>query len=595
MHKQSGPKAEQLEMAEELLFSGPATTSFAKRLYFGVFDAARVLPFPTVSPDERRRVDELVDRVKAFADAHIDAAAIDRAASIPEKVIKGLGELGVLGLTIPREYAGLGHTQYGYCRVMEELSRRCGSTSLFVNAHQSIGLKALVLFGTEDQRKRYLPKLARGEHLAAFSLTEPTAGSDAAGVKTRAVFDPDRNVYRITGQKQWTTNGSLARVLTVMAKTEVPTPAGPKDKITAFIVTPDMPGFKVTAAALDKVGMRGSTTSNLAFDNLEVPADNVLGPLGGGLKVALTVLDYGRTTFGATCTGAAKEAYERALAHARTRYQFDRPLASFGLVKEKLATMAGLVYAMDAATYLTAGLLDRGDEDFMIETAMLKVFTSDSLWTILYESMQILGGRSFFCDAPFERMMRDARLNMIGEGANEVLRVFIGLAGMRDVGRQLEGVARALRRPVRSAMTLSRFGGRLLKQRFTPVEVPVRSPRLQTPARDLGGRVRRFGRGVRSVLVRHRENVVERQAVLDRIATAAMAIYTSTAVLSKLDAALSSAGDSDRVERDLAVGTFYCRRALSTIDRALDGLLRNDDADVESVADRLSGLGSRTF
>ncbi|MBV9463644.1 MAG: acyl-CoA dehydrogenase family protein, partial [Verrucomicrobiae bacterium] len=413
---------EQMQMAEELLFSGPPKTSFAKRLAFGTFDARRVFPYPEAKLEERGRRQELLGRLEKFLQQRVDPDWIDRHATIPHEVIQGLADLGILGMTIPPEFGGGGYNYSSYCKVIETIARRCASTALLVAVHQSIGLKALSLFGTTEQQKRWLPVMAKGEKLGAFSLTEPEAGSDAANVQTRAVYDPDKKVYRITGQKQWTTNGSIAGVLTVMARTTVETPKGPKDRITAFLVTPDMPGFQVTARALEKVGMRGSTTSNLRFDNMEVPAANVLGELGAGLKIALTVLDYGRTTFGASCTGVAKELLERAMAHAKSRRQFDRALASFPLVKKKIATMAAFTFAMEASTYLTAGLIDRHEDDIMLETAIVKVFASEALWNIVYESMQILGGRSFFTDAPFERAMRDARLNTIGEGSNEVLR-----------------------------------------------------------------------------------------------------------------------------------------------------------------------------
>ena len=287
-------------------------------------------------------------------------------------------------------------SQYAYCNASELLSRHCGSTALFVNAHQSVGLKAILLFGTEEQKKRWLPALAKGDEIAAFSLTEPNAGSDAAGIETKAIYDPKERVYRITGNKQWTTNGSIAKVLTVMAKTPIETSFGIEEKITAFIVTPEMKGFEVVDPSLEKVGMRGTKTSNLRFSNMAVPEENILGPKGKGLKVCLTVLDYGRTTFGATCTGAAKYLLQRAISHAKTRHQFKRPLSSFPLIKKKLAKMAALTQAMDATTYLTAGLLDKGQSDIMLEASILKVFASEALWKIVYETMQIFGGRSFF-------------------------------------------------------------------------------------------------------------------------------------------------------------------------------------------------------
>jgi acyl-CoA dehydrogenase family member 9 len=578
-------QAEQIKLAEELLFGGEQLPSFAKALFLGVCDSRRVFPFPRVESEERRGVETRLRDLRTFCDENLDPEWIDRNAQIPDAVIRGLGQLGVLGCTIPEEYGGLGMTQYGYCRLVEEVAGRCGSTALFINAHQSIGLKALLLYGTGDQRRRFLPPLARGDMLAAFALTESNAGSDAAGIETRAVYDPRAGNYRLNGRKQWITNGADAGMLTVMAQTEV----GGRDRVTAFIVTPDMAGFKVTGAALEKVGMRGTRTATLAFENLVVPAGTVLGEPGQGLRIALNCLNYGRTTFGATCVGTAKVLYRRAVHHARTRRQFQRPLASFGLVKEKIAHMAALLYAMEAGTYLTAGLLDRGEEDFMLETAMLKVFASEALWRMVYETMQILGGRSFFCDEPFERIMRDARLNMIGEGSNEVLRAFIGAVGLRDVGRQLQGLAGATRNPLASLGKWLGFGRKTIQQLVTTPTVPVRSPALFGSADRLSTRVRRLGLASPRLLARHREGIIERQLILKRLADTGIAMYMSAAVLSRLDRDLAEEAHPEALPEEVAAGKLYCRMAIETMDRSLDGLFRNRDEEVEMVSDRITG------
>lgn len=578
---------EQRRLAEELLFSGSKKPSFAKMLYFGIFDSSQIFPFPEPSAEDKSQADQLLAKLNTFMDKEIDPVSIDRQSSIPDTVIKGLGELGILGISIPKEYGGLGYSQRVYCLAAEAIASRCAATALFVNAHQSIGLKALLLFGTDEQKKKWLGPLARGECLAAFALTEPNAGSDAAGIETRAVFDPQKNVWRINGRKQWITNGAIAKVLTVMAQTEVDTPQGKQDKVTAFLITPDMAGFNVLAPALDKVGMRGSKTANLEFKDLEVPAENILGPIGGGLRVCLTVLDYGRTTFGATCTGGAKFCLEKAIEHAQNRKQFKRPLASFALVKKKIAEMAALTYAMEATTYMTAGLVDRHVEDFMLESAMLKVFASDSLWKVIYETMQIYGGRSFFTDYPFERMMRDARLNMIGEGSNEVMRAFIGAVGLRDVGLELKTTFDALKSPFDHFDTLKQF----LRQRWsslTGTKVPVRSVSIQDEAHQLERAIRSFGYQVAKVLATYREEVLERQLVLNRIATTAMAIYTTSSVLSKLDSDILS--KKEKIEDDLAVGKLYCKIAFDTIKENLATLFDNNDEEIEAVSDQLTKI-----
>lgn len=581
---------QQRKLAEELLFTEKKGTSFAKLLYFGIVDPATIFPFPGPTAEEKNNVDAFLTRVESFAKEHINGDKIDREASIPEALIKGLGDLGVLGMTIPKQYGGLGMSQYAYCRTIEIIARYCGSTALFINAHQSIGLKAILLFGTTEQKDQWLPPLAKGEILAAFSLTEPNAGSDANGIETRAVFDIDKHVWRINGRKQWTTNGAIAKVLTVMARTEIQTPDGKQDKISAFLVTPDMPGFQVSAASLEKVGMRGSRTANLEFHDLEVPAENVLGPIGGGLKVCLSVLDYGRTTFGAACTGAAKYLLKRSIQHAVSRYQFKRPLGSFGLVKKKIGYMGAYVYAMEAATYLTASLIDRKVEDIMLESAILKVFASDKLWDSLYDTMQIYGGRSFFTTEPFERMMRDARLNMIGEGSNEVMLAFIAAVGLRDVGLELKTTVEALKTPFSEFSQLTNFTGKWLQKLSTPT-IPVKSEILLPEARQLGKEIRRFGLAVSKELIAHREGIIEKQLHLERLSNCTMSIYTAMAVLSRLDSSIQNSNSlSVELENEIATGKTYCKIASECINSNLNGLNDNCDKEIEQLSDRLTGI-----
>ena len=280
-----------------------------------------------------------------------------------------------------------------------------------------------------------------------------------------------------------------------MART--PDPKGGESKVTAFLVTPDMPGFEVVEARMPKCGIRGTATARLAFHDMPVPAANILGPLGKGLKVALTVLDFGRTTFGASCTGAAKTCLAAAARHAARRRQFGRPLADLELIKKKLAFLAAIAYAMEATTYETAALIDRGAEDYMLETAILKVFSTEMLWQGVYETLQIHGGQGYFTDEPYERMMRDARINTIGEGANEVLKAFIALVGMRDIGEGFKATLEGLKSPSRFVPTLWRFGRERLVRLARPPAIPVASAtapprrrRAGTPRRTvrLGGR-----------------------------------------------------------------------------------------------------------
>jgi alkylation response protein AidB-like acyl-CoA dehydrogenase len=574
---------QQRKQAEELLFAGgPQTLGFAKALFFGHFNAPLVFPYPEIKPEERQTVEQAVAAVRRFAEEKIDAAAIDRNADIPPDVIAGLAELGVLGMTAPAEYGGRGFSQLGYTKIMEVIGGHCASTAVFVNAHHSIGIRALLLFGTEEQRRHWLPPLVRGQKLAAFALTEPEAGSDAANVQTTATPSSDGKTYVLNGEKRYITNGAIAQVLTVMART--PVPGGSETKVTAFLVTPDLPGFEVVEARMPKCGIRGTATARLAFHNMPVPAENVLGQVGKGLRVALTVLDFGRTTFGASCTGAAKTCLRAAARHAKKRVQFKQTLSEFELVKKKIAYMAAHAFAMEATVSQCAAFIDRGAEDYMLETAMLKVWSTEALWQIVNDTLQIFGGQGYFSNEPYERLVRDARINQIGEGANDVLRAFIALVGMRGVGEQLKGM---LDHPVKERGTLLRFLGSQVGTRLglsTP-EIPVRSADLQAEARELGKRVRDFGVAVVDVLRRYREAVLERQYVQERIAEAACELYASSCTLSRLDHLLTNGnGNAAEISRDVTAGRYFLRLADRRIRQNLAALTDNDDEQTTATA-----------
>jgi len=442
-----------------------------------------------------------------------------------------------------------------------------------------------LLFGTPEQKRRWLPDLVSGGKLAAFALTEPEAGSDAANVQTQARLSPDGSHYILNGEKRYITNAAIAQVLTVMARTPV---QGKDDTaISTFLVTPDMPGFKILEGRMEKMGIRGTTTARLEFRDTPVPRENLLGPLGKGLKIALTVLDFGRTTFGACSTGAAKVCLQLAVQHANTRHQFGRTLGEFELVKKKIARMAAHIYAMDAMTNVTAALIDRGLEDYMVETAMLKVFTTEALWEIINDAFQIHGGAAYFTDRPLERMLRDARINQIAEGANEVLTSFIALVGMRGPGEQLREIWGALHHPHSDELRKAwRLGLDRAGAVFRAPEVPIRAEQLAPHSSRLGRLIRHFNLAVDRALIRHREEILERQYIHERIARAAMEIFASACVLSRWDAEL---GAEQPVRT--ANGSHYCAADLflkgssRRVHQLLKELRDNDDEAVTATAD----------
>src|SRR5262245_15615279 len=582
---------QQKKQVEELLFSGPETLGFVKGLFFGHFNAKYVLPYPQLAPAAQSTVDQAVAKMRKFCEERIDPVAIDRLADIPKSVIDGLPATGVLGMTAAPECRGPGFTQQGYCKVMEVLGGHASATAVFVNAHQSIGIRALILFGTPEQKAQWLPDLIAGRKLAAFALTEPEAGSDASNVQSRATPTDDGSAYVLNGEKRYISNAAIAQVLTVMARPPAPTPDKPDEtKITAFLVTPDMPGFEVVEARQEKVGIRGTATGRLRFTNMRVPKENVLGPVGKGLKVALTVLDFGRTTFGASCTGVAKACLQAAVRHAKGRVQFQQPLAEFELIKKKIGFIAAHAFATEAATDVCAGLIGSGADDYMLETAILKVFATEHLWTSIYECMQVMGGSSYFTDRPQERWMRDARINTIGEGANEVLKAFVAVVGCRAPGMKLDAMRK---RPVANLHRLAGYGAGHL-WRKTPLAggpaIPVQSSDLQPEARRLARQVKRLGTALPGVFLRagSEANFIQSQLVQERLADIAIDLYASSCVMSRLDQMVQKgAGDARATDfvGEVEAGKYFLSLANRRIDERFAGLSDNDDGATARAAD----------
>jgi acyl-CoA dehydrogenase family protein 9 len=380
----------------------------------------------------------------------------------------------------------------------------------------------------------------------------------------------------------------------VMARTPVPGKPG-KDAITAFLVTPDMPGFEMLEARMPKMGIRGTVTSRFALRNVKVPKENILGPLGKGLKVALTVLDFGRTTFGACCTGAAKTCLELAVNHANTRKQFNKTLSNFHLVKKKIARIAADAYAMEAMTTVTASLIDRGLEDYMVETAMLKVFTTELLWECINDAFQIHGGAAYFVDLPLERMMRDARINQIGEGSNEVLTSFIALVGMRGPGMEFKEIYDTMLKPTREGGIGKAWSAGMNRLGATVriPDVPVRSSELRLFANQLGRLIWRFNLAVNKSLIRYREPILDMQLVQERIAGAAMDLFASTAVLSRWDSEIQSAqGNGEKPSQKNTAAELFLRQSFRRIRNYLAGLSDNEDKFILKAADSALGTGS---
>src|SRR3954451_19112001 len=592
-------RQKEIQQAEELFLGGPEVLGFTKGLFLGRFISDWVMPYPRIPAAQQIELDQTMGELRKMLDQELDPVQVDRQADIPRNVIDGLGRVGVLGMTAPKEFGGHGFSQMANCRILEEIGSRCASTSVFVNAHHSIGIRALLLFGTKEQQAQCLPKLVSGEWLGAFALTEESAGSDAANVQMRGTPSEDGSHYILNGEKRYITNAAIAKVLTVMARTPVPGKPG-KDAITAFLVTPDMPGFTMLEPRMEKMGIRGTATGRFALRDVRVPKENILGPLGKGLRVALTVLDFGRTTFGACCTGAAKTCLRLAIEHANTRKQFNKTLGDFDLVKKKIGRMAADVYAMEAMTQVTASLIDRGLEDFMIETAMLKVFTTERLWDAVNDTFQIQGGAAYFNDSPMGRILRDARINQIGEGSNEVLTSFIALVGMRGPGMEFKELYDTMLKPTRGLSKAWTAGMNRLNSAVKVPVVPVQSAALRGYAGQLGRLIWRFNFAVNKTLIQYREPVLDMQLVQERIAQVAMEMFASACTLSRLDSELQASnnnGNTPPANRQAA--ELFLSQSFRRMRVALAGLTDNEDRQLLATANAVlgktqSGLNGRS-
>ncbi len=566
---------EQFEKARDLIETEPRQMGFVRSLFFGRLRTDRILPFPKQDADEARRTDELIAQLDEFLKAHVDPDRIDAEERIGQDVIDGLGKLGVLGMTVPVEFGGGGFTHTAYCRMLEHVARHCASTAVLIGAHQSIGLKALLLMGTEEQKRQFLPDLASGKKLAAFCLSEPEVGSDAASVQTTAVRDG--NDWIINGTKRYATNAALAGFMTVMAKTSITENGTSKDKVTAFIVTPDLPGFTVVKNNRSKCGIRGSWQAVLRFDNMRVSGDRVLGEVGKGLKVALCVLNYGRCTISAGCVGGAKKALEMSVARAKERKQFGRPIGDFHLIRQKIASMAEAVFAMDAMTYLSAGMVDRHDDDLMLETAICKLFCSESSWQAIDDAVQIWGGEGYMRETGLERMLRDARINRIVEGTSEVMTAFIALMGMKAVGEDLEHVLKWARHPVGNFGRLAQFARGQWDDVVVGHSLEGLHPALRSEGHTLARLTKMLARDVIRLLGTHRERIVDMELIHQHITGAVSEMYAMAAVIGRLQTLLESPNGDGRFDRDKIVGKSFCHHAAERIERHLSLLFRADE------------------
>ncbi|MFL5574032.1 MAG: acyl-CoA dehydrogenase family protein [Gemmatimonadaceae bacterium] len=560
--------------------------SFTRGIFAGVVLDSLLFPYPRRlderNADETRTVRRLIKSLREMQADLIDPEKFDEEETIPENVINAFAEIGMLGLTIPRQYGGLELSSSAYARVFETLSTIDASLAVLVGVHCGLGSKAIVLHGNDQQKDRYLPPLARGDFLAAYALTEPDVGSDAQNIKTTAMLSKDGSHWRLNGQKIWIGNAHRAGVIATFAQAFVQRRGETVPRMTAFLIRPDMPGFRVVGT-VKKLGIRGSTQAELSYEGLQVPADHLLGVVGRGFGVAVHVLNAGRLTLAAGCTGGTKRTLDEMTSYAEQRVQFGHPLADFEITQRKLSRIASEIYASDSMLGILASLVDRGDIDYSLEAACAKVFASEMVWRAADDMVQLAGGRGYVKPYPYERFLRDSRINRIFEGANEVLRLFIALNGVQAPAQALKEVGSALRRPLRN---LGLLGG------YATSRVRLRLGQTSTLDIDLHERLRKhkdyfekhvaeLGGGTDRAVLRHREKIVDSQLVLERLANMAIDLFATAAVIARTQSLIDERG-ADACEREIALCDLFCVEAGRRF-RANRNMLDNREEEVDET------------
>lgn len=547
--------------------------SFLRGIFAGAIHEELLFPYPAPlderDPDEASVVSGLIRRLRELeGDGVIDSARFDEEEDIPDDVLKAVAGTGLLGITIPREYGGLGLSASGYARVFGAVAATDASLGVVVGVHCGLGSKAIALYGTEEQKARYLPSLARGEMFAAYALTEPDIGSDAQHIKATARRGDDGAHWILNGRKIWIGLGHRAGVIATFAQTEVMRGGEARLRPTAFLLRPDMPGFVVEDTER-KMGIRGSSQARLRYDDLRVPDDHVLGQVGKGFAVAVNVLNGGRLTLASGCTAGTRRMVGEMISYAATRIQFGNPLADYEITQRKIAEVASRAYAADAMVGHLAAAMDRNAAEVSLEAAAAKVFASELVWHAADEMVQIAGGRGFVKGGtkqwppfPYERMLRDARINRIFEGANDVLRLFIALNGIQGPAEKLQALGSALRAPLRNLGLVTGYAAqRVLSVVGNKDEVDVAvHPRLRGHVGYFEKHVAELARAAEGAVMRHRKEIVDRQFVLERLADMAIDLYATACTIARTQRILEMQTEAAST-RELALCDLFCVEA----------------------------------
>lgn len=576
-------------VAEESRESGWEKPSFAKELFLGRFGLELIHPFPRPSETDEKRTADFLDRLREFLGT-VDGSIIEREARIPDEYISGLAELGCFGMKIGSEYGGLGMSQVAYNRVLMLVSTVHPSLGALLSAHQSIGVpEPLKLAGSAEQKRKFLPRCAAGA-ISAFLLTEPDVGSDPARLASTATPVDDGQAYELEGVKLWTTNGVIAELLVVMAR--VPRSEGHRGGISAFVVEADSPGITVERRN-QFMGLRGIENGVTRMHRVRVPAENLIGREGDGLRIALTTLNVGRLALPAMATGSAKWSVKIAREWSRERVQWGKPIGKHEAVANKIAFMAATTYALDAVVELSGQMADEGRNDIRIEAALAKLWSSEMACVIADDLIQIRGGRGYETAeslaargeraAPVEQSLRDLRINRIFEGASEIMRLLIAREAVDAHLNAAGDLAKAdadLRQKAAAAVGASGFYAKWLpKLVFGEGQRPTaygEFGRLAVHLRFVERCSRKLARNTFYGMARWQAKLEQKQGFLGRVVDIGAELFAMAAACVWAEA--HRATDPVVGEQAYELAELFCQQATLRVDALFAALWTNTDS-----------------
>jgi len=539
--------------------------SFAFGLMQGEVNATHMFPFPGIErldEEQRENLEMMVDPTDSFFTESVDPLHNDQIADVPEDVMQMMKDLGLFGLQVPEELEGIGLNNTQYARMTEIVGKHDLGIGIVIGAHQSIGFKAILILGNDEQKAKYLPDVATGRKMAAFALTEPGSGSDAASVKTRAVPSEDGKTYYLSGGKVWISNGGFADIFTVYCKVPVVQDDGTtKDKMAAFIVERDFGGV-TNGPPEKKMGIKCSNTAEVYFDNTPVPVENMILDVGDGFKVAMEVLNNGRFGMAAALSGTQKQLIHRAADFAANRKQFTDKIQEYGAIQEKLARLSANHYATESIAYLVSQAMDAKATNYHLEAAIGKIFASEMAWLCADETIQTMGGMGFMYEQGVEKVMRDLRIFRIFEGTNDILRLMIALQSIQVLGKMITAnKMMAVKANVGEKLGMTLVGNASGKLGA------LADGALSSEAKSVEEAINRFHASSVNLVVKHQKKIIQQQFALKRVADCMIDLYTASACISRATAAVQQQKENADLEVQLA--KIYITEALARVNESI--------------------------